>query len=553
MREELRRNIADLKVDKLQKPYFIEYTLTLHRSYSVKATLGSLTESDSSYSAKITVSIRVGDYKFDNSNFFDFGMSFFGSGDDEELFKNRAVPYELDYKTLRRELWLATDAAYKQVAESFSKKESALKNRIVRDTTQDFMKINSDKSTDTYALAPFACSQVEPIIKKISAVFADYPEVNVSSCGFEYIPQKIYYVNSEGAEYIKNDVFTGIEYVASTQSSDGLPVSDFYTFYSKLTNQLPSQDSLVQAAKNLAENIKLMKNASRLDESYSGPVIFEGQAAAESFAQLFAPNLITQRQQMTENGMSETERNMAFQSKIGGRVLPEFLSVSDKPSLENYNRTILIGNYFIDDDGLKPSDVTLVENGFLKSLLSERIPTKRVHYDNGHKRGGAAMFSNILLNSDETHKLSAKDIREKMMKLCKDRELPYGIVVKRVINQNVLFTSLLKILANNFSFFNMENKLLLTQAFKVFPDGHEEPIVGLIANGMNAQSFKDILFVSNSNYALNLLASSVISPYITGGLHYIASSVICPDILFEDLEIKSIEDNFPKPPILARP
>ncbi|MFM7339791.1 MAG: hypothetical protein ACKO2H_06735, partial [Bacteroidota bacterium] len=109
MRDEAKRALSELRVESLQKPYYVEYLLTIRNTESVKATMGGTINSKQGKSAVLTVGIRVGNPSFDNTNFFDVSLGFFGSGDDEESFKNRRIPIELDYASLRRELWLATD------------------------------------------------------------------------------------------------------------------------------------------------------------------------------------------------------------------------------------------------------------------------------------------------------------------------------------------------------------------------------------------------------------------------------------------------------------
>jgi hypothetical protein len=40
---------------------------------------------------------------------------------------------------------------------------------------------------------------------------------------------------------------------------------------------------------------------------------------------------------------------------------------------------------------------------------------------------------------------------------------------------------------------------------------------------------------------------------MTGGSQFVPASLIMPDLLFEDLEFRPIESDFPKPPLLASP
>jgi len=553
MRDEISRSLGQLKIESLDKPYYIEYKLIIRRSHIVKALYGSLTESRDIPSAQLNVGVRVGDYKFDNSNFFDFGLSFFGGGDQEESFKHRKIPIELDYNALRRELWLATDAAYKQVAETFTKKQTTLKSRLRKDTTHDFLKVKPDKHYYKEHYPDFDTPYFENLTKELSSIFTKYSQIDISSVGVEYLPATIYYVNSEGMEYIKNDFYTGLEIVAATQAEDGMPLANYYTAFSRSPKSLPAKDSLLTATRNVAELLAKLKNAPTLDDAYSGPIIFDRVAASQIFAQVFVPNLTTQRSQLTESGIQDNERFTAFQNKIGGRVLPEFFDVNDKPALKYFGGTELMGNYLIDDEGVKSENVLLVKKGYLKGLLSSRVPTKRVRKSNGHQRGGAPMFSNITISSDKKHSRTYTQLKKQLLKLVKDRELPYGIVVRKLIDQNIMFTTLFRLTKGLAVGGQIRRSLPAVEVYRIYPDGHEELVRGCEAKGFTHQSFKDIINAGKTNYVLNYLAPAVTSPFMSGGSQYVMASVISTSLLFEDGEIKSVEQDFPKPPLLPSP
>lgn len=552
MRDEINRSMTELKLEGLQRPYYIEYSLEFTNQYNIKSNLGKLVESKPSRTAVLNVSVRVGDYKFDNSNFFDIGLSFFGSGDDEEAFSNRRVPLEVDYYTLRRELWLATDAAYKQASEVFSKKEASLQNKVRKDTTHDYLKVEPKRTIDTSSNYHFDIKKFETLANDLSALFIKYPEVSVSGVAIEFLPETKYYLNSEGMEYIRKETFTGIEVIAATQADDGMSITDFFSAYSVSPDNLPKADSLRRAVEKLAQNIKLSAKAESLDEPYTGPVIFTGQAAGELIAQVFAPNLVAQRQPIMEGGFMDNDRHTVFQNRVGGRVLPEFLSIEAKPGLKEYGKTQLVGNFGIDDEGLTPKDVLLVENGYLKNLLSSRVPTRRIRESNGHNRGGSPMLSNIIFSATE-NLASEKEMKEKLLKFVKDRELPYGIIVKRIQNQNILFTGLYRLTHGSIDFPRGQGKMMVNEAYKVFPDGREELIRGAQLSGLSAQSFKDIMLVGKSKYAMNYLAPSVVSSFVSGGKSYLPVSIVAFDMLFEDAELKTQDGDFTKPPFVSRP
>ena len=554
MRDEIKRSLSELSVESLQRPYYVEYTLNVKNSQSVKASLGGLLSSRDIESASITVGIRVGNSTFDNTNFFDVGLGFFGSGDDEESFKNRRIPVELDYQSLRRELWLATDACYKQAAELYSKKEASIKNRLRTDTTPDFATMPAFNAIDTNTLMPYSISDAELLVKNLSSVFSQFPAISASTVSAEYLPETIIYVNSEGREFVKTKQMVGIEIVSSAQSKDGMPLAGAYTTYAPISKALPSNDSLMKAALGVAQSLQQALDAEKITEPYSGPMLFVGQAAAEAFAQNFAPNLIAQRPPLTDRGVQDNDRFTAFQNKIGGRVLPEFLSVLDNPTLENHAGTSLVAHYAIDDEGVPAQQISLVEKGYLKTLLTSRIPTKRIKSSNGHSRGGAPIFSTLHLTcNDKKKEVDLEAMKKRMMKLCKDRDLPFGIMVKHVLNQNILYTVLYEQTSGEFPFAQGDSKLTALEVYKVFPDGREERVRGGEIAGIGVSSFKDILLVGKKHAAYNYYAPAVISSFLTGGSQFVSASLLVPDILFEDIELRPLEADFPKPPLMPAP
>jgi hypothetical protein len=554
MRDELKRSMQSLKLESLDKPYYIEYILKVQNDKHCKGVLGDLIENKSSKNVYLTVGVRIGDYSFDNSNFFDVGFSFFGSTDDEENFQNRSIPEELNYDVLRHELWLATDAAYKRNSEIYSKKIASLKNIIRKDTIPDFAKVDIHKSFDTIKVDDFNLEKYSNLIKKLSEIFKNYPNISVSQVSFEYLPTRIYYINSEGIEYIKDDYFSGIEAVAYIQTPSGTPLIEHYSTYSMHPENLPTADSLTNAIKDISDKLNLLVSKNSLEETYNGPVLFDEQAACQVFAQSFIPNLVAQRQPLSEGfsfGMGN--KTTTFQKKIGGRVLPEFLSVFDSPIDAKYKKTELLGYYKFDDDGVPSNRTTVVENGFLKTLLTDRTPIKRVLQSNAHKRRGGALFSNIFIFPDPMKAVPTKDLKQKLLDLVKQRDLPFGIIVRKVIDQNIFSTNLMSTTYGQISYFIDQNTIPIIEAYKVYPDGKEELIRNTQINSLSAQSFKDIIFIGKDSYVLNYLAPAVVNSFMSGGDAYVGSSIISPPVIFEDLEINPIDKDTPKPPYIPNP
>jgi len=278
-------------------------------------------------------------------------------GDGEASGSRRLVPVDLDYYSLRRELWLATDFAYKKAVETYSKKLGIMKNRLMKDTLPDFAKAMPTVSLDTnFSFPKFNFEEYCEIVKDISKIYRDYSEIHNSSVSFEYFQDVIYYINSEGTEFVKTKQFTGFETAGASQCEDGMPIYNFYSAYADEPAKLPQKDSLRKATEILCKNLSKMYEVKSLEDSYSGPILFVGQASAELFAQVFAPNLVAQRKSLSEQGLQSFSRYTAFQTKIGGRVLPEFISVYSSPLKKDFNNIPLLG--FFKKGGFGKSDST---------------------------------------------------------------------------------------------------------------------------------------------------------------------------------------------------
>lgn len=554
MSEELFRNLNQLELDNLQKPYYIEYLIKDSKSYGASASNGAIINESTDSSSQLNVDVRVGDYKFDNTNFFDISLGFFGSSDDEERFKRRSIPFNKTRSSVQRELWLSTDAAYKRSAELFSKKEAAIKNRMRRDTTTpDFIKVDMIENHSTISKWQFDREIIQNLIKKLSEKFNNYPEIIRSSVSFEYIEKTHYFVNSEKTRFSKNNHYFGIEVVAATQENDGMPIVDHYTYFGNDGDDFPSYDSLNSAVDFLIENILTCLNSDYLIDSYVGPILYRNQAACQIIAQYFAPNLVLQREPISENSFSTENEFASFQRKIGGRVLPEFLSVFDKPTLEKFDDISLIGRTILDDNGLKTKEMLLVENGYLKSLLSERIPNKSQQELNANKRAGSAMYSNLFIeNNDKENILDESQLIDTLLSYCQKRKLEFAIIIDKIIDQNIRYTTLFRLTYGGIEL-PMGKKTMVLEGRKVFLNGKVERFRGALMSNINAQNFKDITFTGNKSYVLNFLAQPVISPYLSGGEQFTTASIISPSLLFEDGEIRVLEDEFRKPPIVSNP
>jgi TldD protein len=510
LRDELTRSMDQLQLKDLERPYFIEYSVLDSEFFTATATFGALVSSSRGKNRTLLTQVRVGGYEFDNTDFVGPSVSASGMVEDN------------DYVALRRDVWLATDAAYKQAVETLASKRAYVQNRVRKESLPDF-----SRERPTMAVAPrreFAINQAEweKRVRDWSLIFRRYPDVQESSVAFRATLAHRYLINSEGTTVRQPSFFVTVEARAATQAADGMQLRLSVPFYAKSYDGLPTDADIAAGVKKLAESLAELRAAPALESNYVGPVLLSGSAAATLFSQNLAPELSGQRPSLLEQERSEGTQ---FAERVNRRVLPLFLSVRDDPTQTMSGNTPLFGAYEFDDQGVPAQRVSLVEQGILKNFLMSRRPRKDVAQSNGHGRlagfGVAAQTGNLFITAAEGK--TDAELKAQLIKLCQLQDLEYGVFVKALDGDG--------------------NPALV---YKVFAkDGREEPFRGATLGEITVRSLKNEILAAGKD--------AHVSNRISGRNFPIGYSVVAPSILLEELELKPPTGTQQKPALLTHP
>ena len=557
MKDELTRSVTQLQLQKMDKPYFLAYRMDQVDQWSVGAMLGSITEEQPSRLRLIGVEVRVGDYALDNSNFVSLrSLGMRGAG----MFTSiRQAPLDDDYRQIRRDFWLATDSQYKKALEDLSAKRAALEMRQRTDNVPDFSKEPAASEKEAPEKSRASLDEFKALARDLSAVFLKMPEIYSSSVELQYRNGYTRYINSEGSSFTRAEPHFKLQVSAQTQAADGLPISDSLQLYGHTMADLPPKDEMISRTRAMGERMLQLRTVSSID-SYNGPVLFESDAAGEVFAQQFATGLMAVRTPLGDDPRFEAFFNQmmaqlggaSFVDKIGGRVLPDFLSVTDNPLLSDYKGTKLMGAGKIDDDAVETRETKLVEHGILKTLLATRDPVRAVPHSTGSRRGWGPVPSNLLVTSEKS--MTSGDLRKELLRRAKDRGLDYGIVVRRVSGGSA--ASFMK-MAMRMAQQGGETGGSLAEVYKLYPDGHEELVRGVEISELNAASFKDIVAVGDAPvvYTDEFIprVGALFAMGISGASDMPLVSCVVPPLLFDDVSLAKSQGPFPNPPISPSP
>jgi len=546
MRDELAR-ARSMTVSNLEGPYFVQYLIDEEENFSVTANLGALLSRRRERFRSPEIRVRVGDYKFDNSNFP--GAGFGGSRYDLERF-----PLEDSYPLLRRYLWLLTDSSYKGAVEAISRKRAALRNVQQNDQVSDFAHAEPVKMIHPIKRLAIDEEAVSSRIRSLSAILVGYPDVRTSGVELDASEGGFHMANTEGSEVREPESVTYVRARVTAQASDGMSLRDMTSFYARDVAHLPPDSEMRRAITAMADNVVALAHAPK-GEDYSGPILFEGAAGAQVFAEVLGRNLTLSRTPVGGGGRGGSSQASEFEGRIGARVLPESFDVVDDPTQTEWRGRALFGSYHVDREGVVPKPLRLIEKGVLKNYLLTRQPVRGYEGSNGRARlpgsygAATATISNLFVSAGES--IPVSEMRSKMLELIKTRNKPYGVVVKKMDFPSSASLSEARSLMSGQQGGRPVSIPLLV--YKLYADGHEELMRGMRFRGFGARSLKDILAAGDDSNIFEYMENGAPFAIIGGGSFTTEACVVAPSVLIDDLELHPIEEELPKLPIVSPP
>jgi predicted Zn-dependent protease len=525
MQDEMRRSMAELRLEGEPAPYHIQYRIDDLASMRAVARLGGLVDDLADRSRTLEVQVRVGEYMFDSSRFVtqDRGAGVVPSQSE--------LPASLDdnYDALRRQLWLTTDAAYKRAVGIFAKKKATFQNRAeAADVLPDFSRETPVTTLQPgRPLTPSGSAWVDRV-RQLSAVFASSSQLDGSEVWLGETHGTSYYLNSEGFRTITPIGSVYLRVIAEAQADDGSTVRDLFTVVESRLEDLPPMPELMSRAAALARRTEARRSAP-VGEEFTGPVLIEGQASGELLRQTLVPLVLARRAPDGDAPRFAQSQGPTtpFLARIGLRVLSDSFSITDTPSLKEFDGRPVAGAYLVDDEAVPAKDVTVVDKGRLLTLLTSRTPLKNLPQSNGHGRNGSVQSGVLQVRS--TQAIPASELKTKYLELLKAQALTFGYIVRAIAGPGEVAGG-------------QGGGPIILDAVKVTPDGKEEPVRGLRFGDVPSTAFRDILEASEEltlhNYRINVIASA---------------SVISPNLIFEELEIQRTREIVQKPPVVPSP
>jgi TldD protein len=522
MEKELHRGQAELaKQD--PAPYFTSYNVTDGEALVILSDQGGVLTSSHARHRSADVSMRIGAPALDNTH-------------DQERFSgitSGQLPQRDDPDAIARVLWRLTYEQYRKARQAYTnvKTKTAVRAKD-EDDSPDFSQEKPSSYIEKDSSLAFPEQKAwEELARRYSASFRQYPQVEESMVILQAERDHSYLVSTEGTKIVTADAIFRIMIQAQTLADDGMQLMRVETFQSSDPAKLPSEAEVAASVKKMASDLSALR-AAPLAEPYSGPALLSGRAAAVFFHEVLGHRVEGQRQRGRDEGQT-------FTKKVNEKILPEFLSVTDDPTLRSLAGTELSGFYRYDDEGTPAARVEVVKDGILKNFLMGRLPVKNFSNSNGHGRAQAGLMpvgrqGNLIVTSSKT--IPDAQLRARFVEEIKKQGKPYGLYFEDIQGG---FTLTTRDLPQAF-------QVLPVMVWRVYVDGRPDELVrGVDIVGTPLTVLTQIAATGDTTSVFNGICGAESGR--------VPVSAAAPAMLFSEMEVQKRKYGDTRPPILPPP
>jgi TldD protein len=522
METELQR--ARTELGKLTpSPYFLSYTIYDEQQSFAYGMNGTLASSTTGRKRTADVIMRVGSAALDNAH---------GENRPSAIL-SETLPLDDDPRAIAHSLWRLTFNEYRRASAAFLNVQTkSLVKAREDDQSADFSSETPQVHAEYKEVAPAPeQKQMESFVRRYSAPFARYPYIYSSAVAITGSKSLQRFVSSEGGRVVMPDSAIRVTIQAETRAEDGMVLTRTETMQADSMDKLPGPAEIEARVEKIANDLKSLREAPVADP-YDGPALLSGRASGVFFHEVLGHRLEGQRQRGDEEGQT-------FTKKLNQAVLPDFLSVTDDPTMRSLNGTRLAGWYAYDDEGVPAAKVEVIKDGILRNFLMSRMPVAGFDHSNGHGRSQPGFMpvgrqGNLIVSSKKTVKDS--ELRLKLLDEVKRQGRPFGLYFEDIQGG---FTLTQRSSPQAF-------QVLPVMVWRVYADGRPDELVrGVDIVGTPLAAMNRIVVTGDRESIFNGVCGAE-----SGG---VAVSAAAPAMLFSEIETQKRAHTKERLPILPAP
>jgi TldD protein len=506
--------------------YYLAYQIHEQRRVLIDTQGGSLTSYDDTTERYLDVVVRVGSPALDNMR---------PLADPRDAFLNMPgtrrgrIPLDENELAVKKHLWLETDRRYREATLALRQVKTDVSLSAAKNSAPDFV----HAEPVTYYQKPAELTfDKDAWVDRLRACSkkAYRGKATRGGCSAQFELNTVYYVNSEGTQLQLSWPSAQLLVSVGVKADDGQPLTRIEQRFAPTPAELPSDTEVDQMIDAVTADLDALW-AAPLADPYAGPAILEGRAAAVFFHEVFGHRIEGHRQ--TDDTSGQT-----FTSYVGSKIMPEWLTVYDDPTLRSLNGVTLNGFYRYDDEGVMAQRAKLVENGVLVGFIQGRDPIEGFPNSNGHGRkepGNVAVSRQGNLVVEAAKSVTQEELYEQLITEVKRQGKPFGLIVSDISGG---FTQTTRFEAQHF-------KVNPVMVYRLYPDGRKELVRGVDLVGTPLTAIGNIISAGRPVETFNGMCGAESG--------WVPVSASAPSLLLQSLETERGYTPQDRPPILPPP
>ena len=179
-----------------------------------------------------------------------------------------------------------------------------------------------------------APAEFRTAIVECTNLFRQDPKIQSLTGAMRFRAVNQYLVNTEGTSTRQGYAVYYIGLSGEMQAADGMQLGRSPYYVAANAGELPTPEKLLANTKEVLSTLAALRDAPTVEEDYRGPVLFSNDVATDVLESMVGDNVLGVRPKPGDSARTAGE----FSSNYKSRVLPNFMTVTDDPTLKTFQR-----------------------------------------------------------------------------------------------------------------------------------------------------------------------------------------------------------------------
>ena len=434
--DELEIDEVSLSVEDVNPPYYQDYLMTDVRVFAVEASEESVFYAKEKSVRQLVPRVLLGSDFMNNDNIH---------GSEVTPPVTYPVSEDVSYPAFARDFRKATEAEYLKAIPQWELKRT-LSQLSDKKNLIDRSKSDATQSFHEQSMAYPSLSNLEHLAREISSELSHHDSLSQSGVNIYVMMGNVYFQSSEKTAYIRPVTIVAMQIYGATILTAGTDYKDGKTIFCSSTDSLFDSQNIHNEINKLMSHLYALKSATKQQQTYSGPVLVEGEAVGQLLASALleeTPNLLAYREPLVNSSVGESMGCQMLEDSKDQIVTSKKLSVTANKTGDQFDKAVFCSHEKTDAEGVETMEMEIIRHGELINLMGNRTPTKSMDYSNAfqqlaiQKEVFFATRGASRLDFDFRTTASHAKLKQMLVKEAKKQGCQYAYIIRQLQDEDM--------------------------------------------------------------------------------------------------------------------